>query len=60
MAISAPSRVAEIQSLLLLPTFLETLVETNSQGRPQLHGLASACRELKNVVSKMKELVLVL
>ena len=46
--------VAKLQDLVLLPTFLEPLLEPNNQGRPQLHGLASACRELKNLVSKGK------
>ena len=58
MAEPTSHSVAEIQELLLLPTFLETLVETDSQGRPQLHGLASACRVLKNLVGRGKELVL--
>ena len=57
MAVPTSSSLDEIQELLLLPTFLETLVGTKCQGRPQLHGLASACRELKKLVSKVKELV---
>ena len=52
MADPAAPSVTKLQELLLLPTLLETLLEANSQGRPQLHGLASACRELRDLVSK--------
>ena len=53
-AMAGPSQlhVTKLEDLVILPSFLEPLLEPNSQGRPKLHGLASACRALRDLVRK--------